>query len=209
MELIERRTENEFITYRAHPLYPARELLLGLPAYAGWDVGRSVHPSHIAVLLPDNLNGKGFIQIASVWIPLGTPYVKQVEQIKALMRDLRCSSIAYDATRGELEALRELGDLREFKPITFTVERKKLMAGRVLAYLEKGLLKLLPDERQKRSILQVNNMLQAEESEIGHGDSFWSLALALEAGDKQYSCMPRLIRAGARRRGILWRPGSL
>jgi hypothetical protein len=41
---------------------------------------------------------------------------------------------------------------------------------------------LLDDLRQRKSILQVTNSLDADENEgVGHGEAFWSLALALDA----------------------------
>lgn len=38
---------------------------------------------------------------------------------------------------------------------------------------------MLNDDRQKEQILAVDNNLNAMESPDGHGDSFWSNALAL------------------------------
>lgn len=42
-----------------------------------------------------------------------------------------------------------------------------------------GSVRLLDDPRQTNQMLAVNNQLQAIESPQGHGDSFWSVALAL------------------------------
>lgn len=196
-KLAEVRTDTEFISYRAHPYYRSPELILRLSAIGGMDIGRAVHPSHLAILLSADLGRRtGYIQIASVWLPVGTPYTQQVGRVKVLMRDLNCKQISYDATRGELEALREQGVLKGFKPVILSAESKKRMAGRLLTFLEQGKLILLPDERQRRSLLQVNNMLQAEESQESHGDCFWSLALALEATGATYSAVARLIQRG-------------
>ncbi len=42
-----------------------------------------------------------------------------------------------------------------------------------------GSVSLLDDPRQTNQMLAVNNNLQAIESPQGHGDSFWSVAMAL------------------------------
>ncbi len=44
---------------------------------------------------------------------------------------------------------------------------------------------LVDDPRQHNQLLAVNNNLQAVESPQGHGDSFWSVALALPEKDQQ------------------------
>lgn len=199
MNLLERRSENEFITYKAHPAYSTPELLKLLRAVGGLDIGKAVHPSHLAILLAANLGAaKQWIQIASVWMPLRMPYTRQVEYVKSLMLELGCKQIAYDATRGELEALAEQGLLLGFKPVKLSAKSKKRLAGRLLTALEQGKLKLLPDERQKRSLLQVDNALKADESEDGHGDAMWSLALALEAADCHHSSIPGLLARGGK-----------
>ena len=48
-------------------------------------------------------------------------------------------------------------------------------------YIHSGNLKLLKDERQKQQILSVNNELKAPETPMGHGDAFFSIAMALSA----------------------------
>ena len=48
-------------------------------------------------------------------------------------------------------------------------------------YLVAGKLKLIKDERQKQQIISVNNELKAPETPMGHGDAFFSIAMALQA----------------------------
>jgi len=48
-------------------------------------------------------------------------------------------------------------------------------------YVHSGNLKLLVDSRQKGQILSVNNDLKAPETPLGHGDAFFSIAMALQA----------------------------
>jgi len=48
-------------------------------------------------------------------------------------------------------------------------------------YVHSGNLKLLQDERQKQQILSVSNELKAPQTPLGHGDAFFSIAMALSA----------------------------
>jgi hypothetical protein len=48
-------------------------------------------------------------------------------------------------------------------------------------YVLSGKLKLLKDERQKQQILTVSNELKAPDTPMGHGDSFFSIGMALLA----------------------------
>ena len=48
-------------------------------------------------------------------------------------------------------------------------------------YVSTENLKLLTDERQRQQILSVNNELKAPETPMGHGDAFFSIAMACQA----------------------------
>jgi hypothetical protein len=48
-------------------------------------------------------------------------------------------------------------------------------------YVHSGNLRLLRDERQRSQILSVNNELKAPDTIEGHGDAFFSVAMALRA----------------------------
>lgn len=201
-----RRNEHEVITYTGHPLYAHpgnHDALRRLQAVAGWDIGKAAHPSHVAVLLPsgEDADPERWYQVASIWLPQGTPYIEQLARVKELAGELNVRTLSYDATRGELEALREQGNLdHRFEPVTFSAESKALMAGVLNLALEQGRLRLLDDRRQERSILQVRNNLQADDSPAtGHGDAFWSVSMALKAGSAQ--------PAGAHLLGYLRRRG--
>jgi hypothetical protein len=76
-----------------------------------------------------------------------------------------------------------------WKPVVFKVKTKFDMASnfdRLLNNKEGTKITLLNRQRMIDSILSVNNDLEAPESEIGHGDAFWSIGLALYAHVKPY-----------------------
>ncbi len=184
----------KLIDWSGHPTKGKPEKMLWrYGIYAGLDVGRFVHPSHLAVIAsveqeneylnePIPWKERHYVQIASVWLD-DVPYSEQIREIQSV---LSCGAkfvrLLYDDTRGELVALREQGLLPTgWRGVVLTAENKREMAQRLLLALEQDRLKLLPDERQKRSLLQVNNLLKAEEVGSEHGEAFTSLMLALEA----------------------------
>jgi len=147
---------------------------------AGLDIGKLRHPSHCAVLLPYEHK---LYQIASWWAD-NEPYTKQLEELRKLFTELEVKLCLYDATRGELSLALEEGRLpaaMELGGLVFTADLKNRLAGAFNLCIERQDMTLLPDDRQRKSILQVTNALSAAESEGGHGDAFWSLALAVEA----------------------------
>jgi hypothetical protein len=180
----------KLVDWSGHPTKGKPENLLSrYGIYAGLDVGRFVHPSHLAVIVPLEREDaeipwkeRHFIQVASVWLD-DVPYTEQVREIKEILAmGGAFTRVFYDTTRGELVALKEQKLIPQgWHGVTITAERKQEMAQRLLLALEQGRLKLLPDERQKKSLLQVNALLQAQESSGEHAEAFTSLMLALEA----------------------------
>lgn len=171
------------VTLKNHPSLKGQ--LEKLPLYVGIDVGRHRHPTHMAALMPDFTFKHKLFQVASVWFD-DEPYLKQIETILHVFRRIPHSKeiVLFDDTRGEYGVLREAGKLpADWHGVSFTRQNKLVMASRLLVYLDEGRLVLLGDRRQKESLLAVNNMLQASESESGHGESFSSLMLAIEAAD--------------------------
>jgi len=160
--------------------------------YAGLDLGSKQHPSHLAVI--EDRNGIYF-QVVSKWWDAPCALIEVVEETTCLFQKLKVQRLCWDATRGELQVLKEQGKLPwRWQGVVFTPESKKKMAGRLAVYLEQRRLKLLPDERQTRSLLQVDALLKAEADEnTGHGDAFWSLALSLEAAHENPSIANRYL----------------
>lgn len=159
---------------------------------AGWDLGRKSHPSHFAVFEFVPI-GDG-IDIAYQRFQMfmdGWPFEKQVNYVKTLVEALRVDYVNWDNTREELQGFYERGDLdnQVFNPQVFTSKYKH----RIATEFEKHIMarskttggpmptvQLIDDARQTRQILAVRNDLDAIETHEGHGDAFWSVAMALD-----------------------------
>ena len=63
----------------------------------------------------------------------------------------------------------------------FTTKSKNTMAQIFEQYVHSDNLYLIKDERQRQQIISVNNELKAPETPMGHGDAFFSIAMALQA----------------------------
>ena len=146
--------------------------------FAGLDLGSRQHPSHMAIV---EIRDDVIWQIISQWWD-SAPLDSVIDEAMALGAEHGVDRLCYDDTRGELQVLAERDELpSSWMGVTFTRQSKQRMAARLAMALERGQLKLLPDERQKRQLALVDQMLQAPETDEGHSDCFWSLGLALEA----------------------------
>jgi hypothetical protein len=169
------------------------------PVYGGMDVGKEVHPSHISFFVQSE--NDWLIQIVSMWLEKEN-YNDQVKTLNRLIAVLNPVRFHFDNTRSELED-RNLN--KRARGVHFAANIKSSMATmmerRVIATYDTyvkgdkeagpGVI-FLNDERQQRSLLQVNKQLKASESHEGHGDAFFSNAMAI------YSCDmgPRIINLG-------------
>ena len=157
---------------------------------AGWDIGKKAHPSSFSVFEHVPLGKERFIAVQrhQLWMD-GWDYHKQLDTVKELVYRLRIDTVNFDNTRGEMEGFYEkkLMDHGIFVPVNFTTKSKYKMAAefekRVTAIDKNGnpapMIELLNDERMINQILVVTNDLDAVQTHEGHGDSFWSIALAL------------------------------
>lgn len=149
----------------------------------GFDIGKKRNPSHLAVFLDD---GEVMRQIFSKWLD-GWDYTEQVEYLKFLIDKLGIEALQYDNSRAEFESYAEQGQLPECMEGVVLTGKKKfeiaaLLESRVRAK-PKPRIALLTDDRQRNQILAVDNDLHAPETPEGHGDSFWSCALACGAAE--------------------------
>lgn len=144
---------------------------------AGLDIGKVRHPSHLTIFLHA---GGLIVQIYQIFMD-NWDYTKQVEHINALIDRLKIKRIYYDDTRSELESFAEQGIIKRglWTPVKFTHTEKFKLAANFSKTVSKGALRLQNNQRMIRSILSVNNNLDALETVDGHGDAFWSIAMAL------------------------------
>jgi len=146
----------------------------GALLFAGFDVGKKRHPSHLVIFQRE---GEKLTQIHQSWLD-GWNYSDQIEFLNEVAENFDLDRGYVDNTRGELE---DRGLDFRWKPLSFTLKSKNTMAQIFEEYVHSGQLSLLKDERQKQQILSVNNELKAPETPMGHGDAFFSIGMALLA----------------------------
>lgn len=175
---------NDVIDYNLKEIDPDTfEIADDEEIYGGFDIGKKRHPSHL-VLFKSKKNK--LIQIFSKWMD-GWDYSEQIEYLTNLCDKIPITCLQYDNSRSEFESYFEKGALPEcMEPIVFTSKSKNeiaaLFESRIRAKPEPTII-LLPDIRQKNQILSVDNDLHAPETPEGHGDAFWSCALACSASE--------------------------
>lgn len=141
---------------------------------AGFDVGKKRHPSHLVVYTSKN----GILtQVHQAFLD-GWPYVRQIKYLNDAAESFGIDWGNIDNTRGELE---ERGLHPAWKFVTFTVKQKRTMAQIFEEFVHNKKLEMIPDERQRSQITCVDSDLNAPETPLGHGDSFYSNALAMLA----------------------------
>jgi hypothetical protein len=142
--------------------------------FAGFDVGKKRHPSHLVVF---KKSGDRIEQIHQTWLD-GWDYTAQIEFLNDVAQNFNLTKGYIDNTRGELE---DRGLDKKWWPMHFTAKSKMTMAQIFETYVNEGNTRLIADERQTSQILSVNNDLKAPETPMGHGDAFFSIAMALQA----------------------------
>ncbi|MFA5406951.1 MAG: hypothetical protein WC307_06365 [Candidatus Nanoarchaeia archaeon] len=149
-----------------------------LTVVAGIDIGKHAHPSHFCVFVK-NLSGK-FIQLFSKFMD-GVEYIEQVKFCNEVINALGVNQCFFDNSRGEFEGFMEQGiiDKSIWIPVKFSTTVKGQMASNFEKIVKDKRIEFINDERMIKSILSVNNDLNALETDIGHGDAFWSVAMSL------------------------------
>ena len=142
--------------------------------YAGFDVGKKRHPSHLVIFKKE---GDAVIQVHQSWLD-GWNYTAQIDYLNEVVDNFDIEKGYIDNTRGELE---DRGLDSTWWPMSFTLKSKNTMAQIFEEYVHSGRLKIFQDARQTGQILSVNNELKAPETPQGHGDAFFSIAMALLA----------------------------
>lgn len=152
-----------------------------LPTFGGMDIGKEVHPTHIVVFI--KMHDGSLVQVYQVFLDK-MPYNAQAKLVNKLIEHFDISRFYYDSTRAELDDRRVSRRARGRK---FTRQLKAnialLLERRVFAEQDEPTMILLPDERQVSQIVAVTMDLKSVETAEGHGDSFWSNALAVKAAE--------------------------
>ena len=142
--------------------------------FGGFDVGKKRHPSHLVLF---RKNGEYIEQIHQSFLE-GWSYSDQIEYLNEVAENFNLDIGYIDNTRGELE---DRGLDMKWKSMTFSRKSKNTMAQIFEKFVHSGNLRLIKDERQKQQILSVSNELKAPDTPMGHGDAFFSIAMALQA----------------------------
>ena len=145
---------------------------------AGWDLGKKRHPSHIVVfeIVRDSL-----IMIHQQFLD-GWDYTDQVKYINQIIENYKINKLYFDNTRAEMDGFIEQKILSD-KAIPKNLNQKyeNTIAIEFEKYIKNDKIRLMDKARMINQILTVRNDLKAIETVEGHGDSFWSIALACMA----------------------------
>ena len=158
----------------ASPTKEYTDLEVGDYVFGGFDVGKKRHPSHLVLF---RKRGEKVEQIHQSFLE-GWSYSDQIEYLNDVAENFNLTTGYVDNTRGELE---DRGLDMRWLSMTFTRKSKNTMAHIFEQYVHSGNLRLIKDERQKQQILSVSNELKAPDTPLGHGDAFFSIAMALQA----------------------------
>ncbi|KKL89629.1 hypothetical protein LCGC14_1912760, partial [marine sediment metagenome] len=153
----------------------------GLGIYAGMDVGKEVHPTHIVFTL--ELPSGTLITLYQTFMD-HLSYPEQVKTVNRLTEVFGLTRSYYDATFNVLD---DRGLNQRWIGRVFTRKLKGDLATglekRVFADADQPGIVLLNDRRFLDQITMVKKDLKAVETPDGHADSFWSTALAVRAAD--------------------------
>jgi intein/homing endonuclease len=164
---------------------------------AGMDIGKKVHPSHLAVfkkkIVYDYETDKETVtyhQLLSLWMD-GWDYGAQVKMMNDVIEYFNVDVLRFDNTRSELEGFMENGTLsHRAKPVVLSAKNGTAYAAGFGALVDKKQIFFVNEARQTNQIVAVTSDLQAMTSSEGHGDSFWSCSLATASPKKK---TPRIL----------------
>ncbi len=149
---------------------------------AGFDIGKKRHPSHL-VIFSSKENTLLITQIHSSFLD-NWDYTDQAKYLNTVTRHFDIDRGYFDNTRAELEFGMENNLLTSvWTPIHFTQKQKRVLAQKFEEYVIHKKIKLIVDQRQRSQITCVDSDLKAPQTPLGHGDAFWSVALAVLAHD--------------------------
>lgn len=151
---------------------------------AGFDIGKRRNPSHLAIFAEDEF-GKLKMLHQSFWDNMD--YIEQVSRLEIAIENFKIDKMYIDNTRGEME---DRGLPRQCIPIKFThkgIRNQMSFATGFAKIVEGKKISIIDDDRYISQLLSVTNTLKARETPEGHGDSFWSSALAVGVYDDYFA----------------------
>lgn len=158
-------------------MWKTPEKVKGL-CFAGFDIGKKRNPSHLAVY---SVEGNKTTQIHQKWMD-GWQYGRQKDYLNEAARKFKIVKGFYDNTRGEFESFAEKREIeRSWKPMVLTAKQRFIIAAALEKMVGDVNFSMIENERQKEMIVCVDNSLKAPDTGQGHGDSFWSNAMASAA----------------------------
>ncbi|MBW3624751.1 MAG: terminase family protein [Armatimonadetes bacterium] len=187
---------------------PAEVPASGAPLYAGFDVGRSVHPSELVVIEREP-GGRGAVRLMKTL--RRTAFAEQRALLEELLQSPRLRRLNIDATGMGAPLAEDLARAhpQRVEPVTFTSALKERLAVGIKLALNRRLLDLPADRElltQIRSIQRTfggGGRMQFEASPTSggggsetHGDRFWALALAWHASETAQSGQTSARRVG-------------
>jgi hypothetical protein len=182
---IESKIDKELINYN-NLTREREEYEFGI-CYAGFDIGKKRHPSHLAVFeLIEEIKIAWLIQVCSLWLD-EYEYQEQVRVLNKAIRKFKIGTLYFDNTRSEIESYIENGELEsEAIPFVMTSTSQDKIAGNIDKVINtndesKVKIILLNDDRQTKSLISVDGNLKAVSTPEGHGDAFWSIGLGVQA----------------------------
>lgn len=151
------------------------------PVYAGMDVGKDVHPSSISVFV--RVHDGTLVQVFQQFLD-HLHYRAQVKIVNRVIEHFDVTRFYYDSSRAELD---DRGLSSRAQGQRFTKRLKAnialLLERRVYASPEEPGIILLKDDRMLKQLSAVTKELESVELDGGHGDAFWSVALAVKAAE--------------------------
>ncbi len=152
-----------------------------LPTFGGMDIGKMIHPTHVVVFM--KMHDGSLVQVYQKFLD-HMPYNAQAKLVNRVIDHFNISRFYYDSTRAELDD-RQVSRRARGKPFSRQLKANiaLLLERRVYADQEEPTIIWLPDNRQVNQIVAVTMDLKSVETDEGHGDSFWSNALAVKAAE--------------------------
>lgn len=154
---------------------------------AGFDIGKKSHPSHLSVFdYTDNkmimihqkfMDGWAYSNGKNAFYE---QFPSQLEYLKKCIEMFGIKELRYDNTRGEFESLSDQNLVpKEMVPIVFNTKMKVSGSTAFERLVEKKQMEIQNEHRLLDQICSVMDDLNAITTPLGHGDSFWSIVLAI------------------------------